>query len=189
MGGYRTTDPETCKMAFAQMEADGTLSRRREDIVRHLSVQEMSQTAGEIAKAMRTNRNNVATRLSELEHLMVVRKVSEVVCTVSEKTCWTWELTGMQPTGEIPRKVNTTEIVRKQRDKAERQVEQLTALHDEVATWLENLGPPKGKILTGRAAARIRKRVKEIVGETNGTEHRRNGRGEAAGGTTDSPKP
>jgi len=96
MGGYRRTDPETSKWAFEQMIADGSLSRRRLEIVQWMHDKE-DATAGQIAEGLRRNRNNVATRLTELEYMEVVEKVREVPCPVSGKTCWTWQMTGKLP--------------------------------------------------------------------------------------------
>lgn len=165
MGGYRTTDLDTCREAFEEIKANGTLSLRRQEILDYLSSIDRSLTAGEVAQFLRKNRNNVATRLSEMEHLHVVRKVGEVVCTVSEKTCWTWEPTGFQVSGEIPRKVNTTEIVRMQRDSAERKAKELTKLLEKIATWLSNPERTKEDARCNVAAETIRKRIKEITGD------------------------
>jgi DNA-binding transcriptional regulator GbsR (MarR family) len=107
MGGYRTTDPATAKLAYEQMVRDGSLSRRRLEIARAM-VGDRPQTAGEIAEILGSNRNNVATRLTEMEHMEVVRKVAERRCMISGKTCWTWELTGGQPTGKIERPESKT---------------------------------------------------------------------------------
>lgn len=103
MGGYRSTDHETSRLAYEQMERDGSLSRKRLEIVSALVMHGGFWTAGEIAHFLGANRNNVATRLTELEYLGVVRKVSERRCGVSKKTCWTWGMTGNQPSGAICR--------------------------------------------------------------------------------------
>lgn len=104
MGGYRYTDPATSRMAFEQMKSDGSLSSRRLEIASFFACHDgPPPTAGQIASHLKSNRNNVATRLSEMEHLGVVRKHSEVTCPISKKLCWTWEMTGRQPSGSIPR--------------------------------------------------------------------------------------
>ena len=161
MGGYRTIDPETCRKAYEQMKEDGTLSKRRLEAVECLSVASEPPTAGEMARKMKTNRNNLATRMSELEHLGVVFKSTERECKVSEKECWTWWMTGRQPEGEIPRAINTTEIVRGQRDRAMKTAQELSTLLHDVATWLDKQ-PGQGP----KAAAKMRQRLEEITGET-----------------------
>lgn len=121
-------------------------------------------TAGEIALVLQGNRNNVATRLSELEHLGVVRKWDEKECPTTKKICWAWVLTGSQPTGEIPRSINTTEIVRGQRDKALKKVEQFEEMVEALAVWLENPTKQRNHTHYTRTAKRIRERMAAIQG-------------------------
>lgn len=79
------------------MEACGSLSKRRMEIVRWMYPRP-DETAGQIAEGVGGIRNNVATRLSEMEDMGVVEKVRETPCPVSGKTCWTWQMTGSLPT-------------------------------------------------------------------------------------------
>lgn len=164
MGGVRNTDPATCRRAFEQMRDDGTLSKRRLEAVEGLIGCTFPPTAGELAREMKTNRNNLATRLSEMEHLRVVHKVAERSCDVSGKECWTWWLTGRQPHGEIPRKINTNEILRSQRNRAIRKSEDLELLLNRVVNWLES-DSAKGPSELKRGAVRIGQRLKKIAGE------------------------
>jgi predicted ArsR family transcriptional regulator len=140
MGGYRRTDPDTCRRAFEQIVEDGTLSERRREVVGQLSAG-AQLTAGEIATAIRRNRNNVATRLTELEYLDVVEKVEEKPCPISGKTCWSWGMTGRKPSGKVPKRRS--------------QVALLLDFVEEIAQWAENAGLKK-------LARRIRERVAEI---------------------------
>jgi DNA-binding transcriptional regulator YhcF (GntR family) len=163
VGGVRNTDPDTCRKAFEQMKEDGTLSRRRLEAIACLSGAAEPTTVGEMAKHMQTNRNNLATRMSELEHLGVVYKHGERPCAVTKKECITWWMTGDQPSGEIPKNINTTEIIRNQRDKAQWQAIELLALLNSVSDWLE---APEQNLLGGtankRAGARIKQRIEEL---------------------------
>ena len=159
MGGVRNTDPATCRMAFEQMKEDGTLSKRRLEAIECLSTYESPPTVGEMAKRMQTNRNNLATRMSELEHLGVVEKCGERPCYVTEKECTTWWMTGGQPTGEIPKNINTTEIVKMQRDKAWALLEEMEIILGSIAGWLE-----EGEdIVDRRHLARGAKRIRSVV--------------------------
>ena len=97
MGGYRLVDPNTSKQAYEQMVANGSVSRRRMEILGWMCSRP-DRTAGQIAQGVGGIRNNVATRLSELEAMNVVEKVREMPCPVSGKSCWTWQMTGLQPT-------------------------------------------------------------------------------------------
>jgi len=145
------------------MKEDGTLSRRRLEAIACLSGAAEPTTVGEMAKHMRTNRNNLATRMSELEHLEVVYKHGERPCAVTKKECITWWMTGGQPTGEIPKNINTTEIIRNQRDKANGQVIELLLLLNNVADWLEAPGQNLlGGTANQRAGARIKQRIQEM---------------------------
>lgn len=96
MGGYRLTDPSTSRRAYEHMRDTGMLSQRRLEICDVLSTQR-PLTAGQIGEWLRRNRNNIATRLSELEHMGAVEKIQEVICPVSGNQCWAWQLTGRQP--------------------------------------------------------------------------------------------
>lgn len=167
MGGVRNTDPETCRKAYEQMKEDGTLSRRRLEAVACLSVATKPPTAGEMAREMQTNRNNLATRLSELEHLGVVEKIQmgERECKVSGKECSTWQLTGKQPSGEIPKNINTTEIVRGQRDSAMKQAQALDLLLHKVLDWIEDEKVDMTPALRKKGAAKLKLRLKAITGE------------------------
>lgn len=160
MGGYRITDPDTSRAAYAQMLADGSVSRRRLEIVAHLSTAVKPGTAGEIAHGLEKNRNNVATRLSELEHLDVVEKCYEATCPVSRKVCWTWQLTGRQPSGSVPKGTSKTALYKRERDVANRRVADLVEMSTKVAEWLEN----SAVIDREKAAQRIRDRVEKILG-------------------------
>jgi len=160
MGGYRSTDPETSRAAYAQMVADGSVSRMRLEIVAHMSTATKPGTAGEIAHGLEKNRNNVATRLSELEHLDVVEKCYEATCPVSRKVCWTWQLTGRQPSGTVPKGSSKTSLYRKERDVANRKVAALVEMSTKVAEWLEDAH----EIDRPKAAKRIRTRIEEILG-------------------------
>lgn len=107
MGGYRITDPDTARRAYWEMESSGALKGARLEVVRSLAFKPGS-TAGELAVTSRSNRNNVATRLSELEHLGVVAKAGERRCSVSGKVCVTWRMTGSGPVGKIVRRTGRT---------------------------------------------------------------------------------
>jgi hypothetical protein len=161
MGGYRVTDPETSRAAYAQMIADGSVSRRRLEIVAHMSAALKPGTAGEIAHGLEKNRNNVATRLSELEHLDVVEKCYEATCPVSRKVCWTWQLTGRQPSGAVPKGTGKTALYKKERDIANRRVGELVVMSTRVAEWLESAPD----IDRPKAAQRIRTRIEKILGD------------------------
>ncbi len=102
MGGYRLADPATSQAAYEKMSADGTLSRSRLEIAQFLAYSNGEITAGMIAYELKRNRNNVATRLSELERLGVAAKGVERTCPISNKQCWTWHLTGKQPLKKMP---------------------------------------------------------------------------------------
>ena len=158
MGGFREADPETCRRAYEQMQADGTLSRRRLEVVGYLVTHTKPMTAGVIARGLRTNRNNVATRLSELEHLGVVQKAREQVCEVSGKHCWAWALTGDQPSGEIPRGTSKAALHKKQ-------AEDMGTLINDVVNWLETHDEFKNNLTLRRAARRMRERKDAILGK------------------------
>jgi DNA-binding transcriptional regulator GbsR (MarR family) len=147
------------------MKEDGTLSKRRLEAVKCLSQYANPPTVGEMARAMQTNRNNLATRMSELEHLKVVYKAEERECTVSGKECWTWWMTGKQPEGEVPRSINTNEILRGQRDRAMKQAQELDLLLHKVADWLKDTSKEKNKTKCFQAGERMKKRLKKITGE------------------------
>lgn len=164
MGGARRTDPETSKLAYEQMKADGTLSKRRLEAAECMATAPYPMTAGEMAQVMRTNRNNLATRLSELEHLGIALKSSERECKVSEKFCWTWELTGVTtPTGDIPKNINTTEIIRGQRDKAVNRLEEAEMLINNVVVWLDDISTSKSPEQCIKAATKLRERWTGIM--------------------------
>lgn len=166
MGGYRTTDPETCRLAYEGMVADGTLSKRRLEAIACLAGDINPLTAGEIARKIgsSTNRNNVATRLSELEHLGLVKKCSERTCEVSDKICWTWELTGaIHATGEIPKNINTTEIIRKQRDRAIAKLKEMERLVMNVAHWLKDQSHRKSDEQCKKASRKLTERYIDIM--------------------------
>ena len=156
MGGYRLTDPETCRLAYEQMSADGTLSKRRLEIACQMSREKTPKTAGELGKTLRTNRNNVATRLAEMTHLGVAEKVYERACTVTGKQCWTWQLTGKQPKGSVPKGESKTGLYKKERDAANVKVADLLGLCDKLTVFLKNKGHAKASI-------RLQKRVEEIL--------------------------
>ena len=99
MGGYRLTDPDTSRRAYEDLEQSGLLSRIRLEVCAALA-KRSPVTAGELGVSLNSNRNNVATRLSELECTGVVEKVFEKPCPTSGRTCWTWQLTGGLPRGE-----------------------------------------------------------------------------------------
>lgn len=111
MGGARATDPETSKQAYAELEESGTLSRVRLDICRTVAHLSPPPTAGEIATRLVRNRNNVATRLSELEDLGVVQRLCPRPCCASGKTSLTWQLTGNQP-AKTPNRVSANQKLR-----------------------------------------------------------------------------
>jgi len=157
MGGFRITDPDTSRLAYQQMLADGSVSRRRMEIIKHLAFAAKPETAGQIAHGLEKNRNNVATRLSELEHLSVVEKVYEMTCPVSQKVCWTWQMTGSQPSGTVPKGSSKTAVYKRERDDANRKMQEMAILTTKIADWLEtDIDRPK-------AAERIRTRVREIL--------------------------
>ena len=158
MGGVRNTDPDTCRKAFEQMKTDGTLSKRRLEAIACLSGAAEPTTVGEMAKHMQTNRNNLATRMSELEQLGVVYKHGERPCAVTNKECITWWMTGDQPTGEIIRGINTTEIIRNQRDKAVNRLEEAEMLINNVISWLEDKNHDKSDEQCTKAATKLRGR-------------------------------
>ena len=101
MAGYRATDPAQCQRAYENMLKDGSLSRCEVEIVSALLVEVAPRTAGELAAAMahagpnHANRNNVATRLSELCRRNVVQSGITRVCTVTGAAVYEWSLTGM----------------------------------------------------------------------------------------------
>lgn len=165
MGGFRDVDPDTCRRAYEQIKDDGTLSARRLEAIACLSQATAPPTVGEMALVMHSNRNNLATRMSELEHLGVVTKVGERECKVSGKECITWWMTGKQPEGEIPKNINTTEIVRGQRDRAMETSQKLDKLIHGVIKWLELPGDISEK-RRAQGASKLRARLKEITGET-----------------------
>ena len=157
MGGFRITDPETCRLAYTQMEATGTLSTRRLEIAFVLSKQHTPGTAGQLAKVLGQNRNNVATRLSEMSHLNVAEKVNEVVCPTSGKLCWTWQLTGRQPSGSIPKGASKSQLYKKERDTANARIAEFIKLTTNLSAWARRKNLPK-------AAKRIQQRTEEILG-------------------------
>lgn len=156
MGGFRVTDPETCRLAYEQMEADGSLSTRRLEIAYSLSTIKAPKTAGELAKGLGKNRNNVATRLSEMSHLGVAEKVAERPCLVSGKQCWTWQLTGKQPKGSVPKGTSKSQIYKAERDDANKKVAEFIKLSKDLAQWAIKKEMPN-------IANRINKRTEDIL--------------------------
>lgn len=156
MGGFRLTDPETCRIAYEQMAADGTLSTRRLEIACLLSNQKKPRTAGQLAQGLGQNRNNVATRLSEMSHLGVAEKVFETVCPTSGKQCWTWQLTGKQPKGAVPKGESKSQLYKKERDAANAKVAELIKLCNNLSGFLRKKGLEK-------AAKRLHKRTEDIL--------------------------
>ena len=109
MGGYRATDPAQCREAYERMQKDGSLSKCEAEIVSALLAETTPRTAGELAKAMahagpnHANRNNVATRLSELCRRNVVQSGITRVCTVTGAAVYEWSLTGMPAGPKVKR--------------------------------------------------------------------------------------
>lgn len=156
MGGYRVTDPETCRIAYEQMKEAGTLSTRRLEIAYAMSKERAPRTAGQLAKGLGKNRNNVATRLSEMSHLGVAEKVYETVCPTTGKLCWTWQMTGHQPSGSVPKGASKSQIFKKERDEANARVTEFIKLTTNLAAWAKKKNMPN-------AAKRIQKRTEEIL--------------------------
>ncbi len=156
MGGYRITDPETCRLAYEQMSADGTLSKRRLEIACVMASQKKPRTAGELAKGLGQNRNNVATRLSEMSHLGVAEKVYETECPTSGKLCWTWQMTGHQPKGSVPKGESKTQLFKKERDAANVKVSELIKMCNNLADVLRKKQMPN-------MAKQLQKRTEEIL--------------------------
>lgn len=150
------TDPETCRLAYEQMEADGSLSTRRLEIAYVLSTIKRPETAGELAKGLGKNRNNVATRLSEMSHLGVAEKVNEIECPTSGKMCWTWQMTGHQPSGSVPKGASKSQLYKKERDAANAKVAEFIKLTTNLAEWAKKKKLPK-------VSRRIQKRIEEIL--------------------------
>ena len=130
MGGYRKTDPETSRLAFEEMDRRGLLSKGRMEIAREMACAEASLTAGELACRIGGVRNNVATRLSEMEQLGVVAKDYEGICEYSKRTCWKWRLTGRLPSKKPKQE---------ERMKPHVAIAELTRLAYEALPWLPPL--------------------------------------------------
>ncbi len=109
MGGYRVTDPAQCREAYEKMQKDGSLNKAQGEIVSALLVEAVPRTAGELAAAMahagpnHANRNNVATRLSELSRRNVVQSGITRPCTVTGSKVFVWSLTGMPASPRVKR--------------------------------------------------------------------------------------
>ena len=156
MGGYRITDPETCRLAYEEMKEAGTLSTRRLEIACVLSQQSKPKTAGQLAKGLNKNRNNVATRLSEMSHLGVVEKVNEVECPTTGKICWTWQMTGHQPSGSVPKGASKSQLYKKERDAANAKVSEFIKMTTGLAKVLNRKNMTK-------TAKQLQKRTEEIL--------------------------
>lgn len=155
MGGYRLTDPRTCQLAYEQMAADGTLSTRRLEIAYAMSKEKSPRTAGQLAKGLGQNRNNVATRLSEMSWLGVAEKVNEIECPTSGKLCWTWQMTGHQPSGSVPKGASKSQLYKKERDAANAKLSEMIKMCNNLAGVLKKSMP--------KTAKRLQKRTEEIL--------------------------
>lgn len=88
---------ETSREAYDRIKAEGLLSERRFEVY-EITFLHGPGTAGELSQhTHKQNRNNFATRLTELRHQGVVREVGERECKVTGYTAIVWEVTDDLP--------------------------------------------------------------------------------------------
>lgn len=125
MGGYRQTDPGTVERAFRELQKTGGLSKNRADIITVLRRFDRA-TAGEIARALLLqSRNNVATRLSELRDLGIVRGDGRDACKVTGRNCIVWKLTNLTAPRKIEKRESKTARLERENEALKIENEQL----------------------------------------------------------------
>lgn len=89
---YRTTDPETSKLAADAMKASGLDSVQKQEILEILIGRRSCMTARELDIAMEAERYTACKRLPELERAGLIRRVGNRPCSVTGRTATTWQI-------------------------------------------------------------------------------------------------
>ena len=94
---------KTSLQAYKELEATGSLSKRRLQICKTLAAARKALTASEICVEMwkavgqSVPRDSVSPRLAELRRMGLVREAGTKKCSVTGKTTLTWQFTAEKP--------------------------------------------------------------------------------------------
>lgn len=87
---------QTSIQAYTNIKQNGLLSKRRFEVYAWL-FEHGPATAGRVSQGIHGNRNNTATRLTELRNMGVVQEVGEAT-EITGETVIQWDVTALLPT-------------------------------------------------------------------------------------------
>jgi hypothetical protein len=153
---------QTSREAFERLRDSGALSSLRWAVYEAL-FHRGPMTRNELDAQLRSENAinaSYSRRLTELERMGLIKRVSIRACRFTGRNCETWDVTDCPVPLPIDKPASKLELAREQ-------VGDLVELCEGVAAWLEAKKPTPA---AARGAVRIRERLLEITGQQSTTD-------------------